>query len=66
MLQGRERPRIGVSERYGYNEVACADGLQGYFLEYALAPLSSGAAILCSSAMKIGGGCAFPCDATKS
>ena len=57
---------VGVSDRYGYIEVACADGLQGYFLEYALAPMSPDAAIVCSSAKKIGGGCALPGNTTKS
>jgi hypothetical protein len=57
---------VGVSERYGYIEVACADGLQGYLVEYALAPLAPSAAIVCSSARKIGGGCALPCNTAKS
>jgi hypothetical protein len=57
---------VGVTDRYGYIEVACADGLQGYFLEYDLAPMAPSAAIVCSIAKKIGGGCALPGNAAKS
>jgi len=51
---------VGLTERYGYIEVACADGLQGYLVEYVLDSMSPRAAIVCSLARKIGGGCNLP------
>lgn len=52
---------VGVTaEGHGYNEVACADGLQGYMIEYTLKPLAMKSVIVCSEAKGISGGCTLP------
>jgi hypothetical protein len=50
----------------GYVEVACADGLQGYMIEYTMTPVTPKSAIVCSDAKGIGGGCTLPGNAKKS
>jgi hypothetical protein len=52
---------VGVTEdKRGYIEVACADGLQGYMIEYSLSPLKPKAPLVCSEAKGISGGCTLP------
>ncbi len=41
-------------------EVACADGLQGYMVEYTVAPLAPKSVTVCSEAKGIAGGCTLP------
>ncbi|MGI8839259.1 MAG: hypothetical protein ACR2F8_00480 [Caulobacteraceae bacterium] len=49
---------VGVTaERRGYLEVACADGLPGYMIEYSITPLAAKSTIACSEAKGISGGC---------
>jgi hypothetical protein len=49
---------VGVTaDQRGYIEVACADGLAGYMIEYALTPVTPKTAIVCSEAKGISGGC---------
>ncbi len=44
-----------------YMEVACADGMQGYFIEYTRGPpITVTNVIVCSQARGIGGGCKLP------
>lgn len=57
---------VGVTaDGRGYNEVACADGLQGYMIEYTTKPLKMKTVIVCSEAKGIAGGCTLPGN-TKS
>jgi hypothetical protein len=57
---------VGVTEdKRGYTEVACADGLQGYMIEYAIKPLEAKAVIICSEAKGIAGGCTLPGNTPK-
>jgi hypothetical protein len=52
---------VGITaDRHGYTEVACADGLQGYMIEYTLDPITPKATILCAEAKGIAGGCSLP------
>jgi len=53
---------VGVSaDQKGYIEVACADGLAGYMIEYALAPtITAKTPIVCGEAKGISGGCTLP------
>jgi len=49
---------VGVTaDGRGYTEVACADGLQGYMIEYKIKPLTMSTVIVCSEAKGIAGGC---------
>jgi hypothetical protein len=58
---------VGVTaDGRGYTEVACADGLQGYMIEYTLKPLAMKSVIVCSEAKGISGGCALPGNTKKS
>ncbi len=58
---------VGVTaEKHGFIEVACADGLQGYMIEYTVTPLSPVNVIICSQASGIAGGCKLPGNAKKS
>jgi hypothetical protein len=53
--------RVGVTaDGKGYTEVACADGLQGYMIEYTLKPLAMKSVIVCSEAKGISEGCTLP------
>jgi hypothetical protein len=52
---------VGVSaDQHGYIEVACADGLAGYMIEYTLSPLAPKTALVCAEAKGISGGCNLP------
>jgi hypothetical protein len=53
---------VGITaDGRGYNEVACADGLQGYMIEYTTKPqIAMKSVIVCSEAKGIAGGCALP------
>jgi hypothetical protein len=52
---------VGVTaDKRGYTEVACADGLQGYMIEYDISPLKMRTLIVCSEAKGIAGGCTLP------
>ena len=49
---------VGVTaDHRGYMEVACADGLPGYMIEYSVTPLAAKTTIACSEAKGISGGC---------
>jgi hypothetical protein len=60
---------VGVtSDKKGFIEVGCSDGLQGYMLEYQIAPpapLSVTTSIICSQASGIAGGCTLPGNTKK-
>jgi len=49
-----------TADKHGYTEVACADGLQGYMIEYTMDPLTPKSAIVCAEAKGIAGGCTLP------
>jgi len=52
---------VGVTaDKRGFIEVACADGGQGYMIEYSMAPLTPKATIICAQASGISGGCRLP------
>jgi hypothetical protein len=52
---------VGISaDQRGYIEVACADGLAGYMIEYTLSPITPKSPIVCSEAKGISGGCTLP------
>jgi len=52
---------VGVTaDGRGYTEVGCADGLQGYMIEYSVKPLAMKSVIVCSEAKGIAGGCTLP------
>jgi len=53
---------VGVtSDKRGFIEVACADGLQGYMIEFATEPeIAPKQTIVCSAAGGIAGGCKLP------
>jgi hypothetical protein len=52
---------VGVTpDQKGYIEVACADGLPGYMLQFSITPLKAQTAIVCAEAKGIGGGCSLP------
>ncbi len=58
---------VGVtSDQKGFIEVACADGLQGYFVEFEIEAMTPKAAIVCSEAKGISGGCTLPGNSKKS
>ncbi|HZK98435.1 MAG TPA: hypothetical protein VFC47_00920 [Caulobacteraceae bacterium] len=57
---------VGVTaDQRGYMEVGCADGLQGYMIEYSLTPIAAKAVIICSDAKGIAGGCTLPGNTKK-
>jgi len=57
---------VGVTASHeGYLEVACADGLQGYMIEYTMAPLTPKTTIVCSEAKGISGGCTLAGNVKK-
>jgi hypothetical protein len=52
---------VGVTaDKKGFTEVACADGLQGYMIEYDISPLKMTTVIICNEAKGIAGGCTLP------
>jgi len=55
-----------TSDGKGFTEVACADGLQGYMIEYTVKPLAMTTVIVCSEAKGISGGCTLPGNTKKS
>ncbi len=59
---------INASDKKGYIEVGCADGGQGYMLEYTVAPpapITASTTIICSQATEIGNGCTLPGNRKK-
>jgi hypothetical protein len=57
---------VGITaDGRGYTEVACADGLQGYMIEYTVKPLAMKSVIVCSEAKGISGGCTLPGNTPK-
>ena len=58
---------VGVTaDGHGYVEVACADGLPGYMIEYTMAPFAPKSPLACSEARGIAGGCTLPGNSKKS
>jgi hypothetical protein len=60
---------ISAADKKGYIEVGCADGGQGYMLEYTVAPpapIAPANTIICSQATDIGSGCSLPGNRKKS
>ncbi len=58
---------VGITaDGRGYTEVGCADGLQGYMIEYTVKPLAMKSVIICSEAKGIAGGCTLPGNTPKS
>jgi hypothetical protein len=60
---------INAADKKGFIEVGCSDGLQGYMLEYSVAPpgpMTPTSAIICSQASEIGSGCTLPGNTKKS
>jgi len=59
---------VGVTadKARGFIEVACADGLPGYVIQYTMATLTPASVVACSSAGGISGGCTLPGNAKKS
>jgi hypothetical protein len=58
---------VGITaDQRGYIEVGCADGLQGYMIEYTLTPLTPKNVIVCSEATGIAGGCTLPGNVKKN
>ncbi len=52
---------VGVtSDKRGYIEVGCADGLPGYMIEYTMSPLAPKGSFVCAEAQGISGGCTLP------
>lgn len=52
---------VGVtSDKRGYIEVGCADGLPGYMIEYSMSPLAPKSTLVCAEAQGISGGCTLP------
>jgi hypothetical protein len=57
---------VGVTaDRRGYMEVACADGLPGYMIEYSVAPLAPKTTVACTDAKGISGGCTLAGNVKK-
>jgi len=57
---------VGITpDGRGYTEVACADGLQGYMIEYKVKPLGMTSVIVCSEAKGIANGCTLPGNTPK-
>jgi hypothetical protein len=68
-IVSESRPVGVTADKKGYLEVGCSDGLQGYMLQYPVkppTPLVPMAAIVCSQASGIAGGCTLPGNTTKS
>jgi hypothetical protein len=62
------RPVGITADKEGFLEVGCSDGLQGYMLKYPVkvpTPMVPNAAIVCSQASGIAGGCTLPGNTTK-
>jgi len=59
---------VGVTadKARGFIEVACADGLPGYVIQYTMATRAPANAVACSAAGGISGGCTLPGNAKKS
>jgi hypothetical protein len=52
---------VGVGQdKHGYIEVACADGLPGFMVEYTTSPVAPKSTLVCAIAKGIGGGCTLP------
>jgi hypothetical protein len=52
---------VGITaDQKGYIEVACADGLPGYMIQYSTNPLAPEKPLVCAEAKGIGGGCTLP------
>lgn len=52
---------VGVTaDHHAFAEVACADGLQGFMIEYRLSPIAPLQATVCAEASRVGSGCALP------
>jgi hypothetical protein len=59
---------VNAEDKKGFIEVGCADGLQGYMLEYSVSPpgpITPTSAIVCSQASGIGSGCTLPGNTKK-
>jgi hypothetical protein len=62
-----EARMVGVTaDKHAYIEVGCADGLQGYMIEYTPNPVTAKSTIVCNDAKGIAGGCALPGNVKKS
>lgn len=58
---------VGVTaDDHGYVEVACADGLPGYMIEFVMKPFAPKAPIACNEARGIAGGCTLPGNGKKT
>ena len=58
---------VGVTaDKHAYVEVGCADGLQGYMIEYTPNPIVAKSTIICNDAKGIAGGCTLPGNTKKS
>ena len=58
---------VGVTaDKHAYVEVGCADGLQGYMIEYTPSPVVAKSTIICNDAKGIAGGCTLPGNTKKS
>lgn len=58
---------VGVTtDKRGYIEVACSDGLPGYMIEYTVNPIKATTTIVCAEAKGIAGGCTLPTNVKKS
>ncbi len=52
---------VGVTaDKRGYVEVACADGLPGFMIQFSLSPMSAKSVLPCSQAGGVAGGCRLP------
>lgn len=49
-----------TADKHGYVEVACADGLPGFMIQYALTPFAAKTVLPCSQASGVAGGCKLP------
>jgi hypothetical protein len=62
-----ESRMVGVTaDKHAYIEVGCADGLQGYMIEYTPNPITAKSTIVCNDAKGIAGGCTLPGNTKKS
>lgn len=58
---------VGVTaDKHAYVEVGCADGLQGYMIEYTPNPITAKSTIICNDAKGIAGGCTLAGNTKKS
>src|SRR5208337_4595740 len=54
-----------TTDGHGYVEVACADGLPGYTVEYTVKPLAPSQAFPCTGAPPVNGTCQLPGNSKK-